>query len=195
MADAVKDKVLAASLELVATGGVAALSMREVARRADVSHQAPYHYFADKEAIIAALVERGFDLLGAAFLAAAAPKKRDDAPAIAARCARAYVEFAVANPAYFRVMFRPDLVDLERFPAAKAAGDRTYGFLEQMVIRLAPGHTPARRAALTSLIWAQVHGLATLLVDGKLAIMHPDPKDRERHIHAVISMFVEKVLA
>ncbi|HEY0252737.1 MAG TPA: helix-turn-helix domain-containing protein, partial [Kofleriaceae bacterium] len=102
MADAVKDKVLAASLELIATGGVAALSMREVARRADVSHQAPYHYFADKEAIIAALVERGFDILLAKLADAGQPKKRDDAAVLGARCARAYVDFALAEPAYFR---------------------------------------------------------------------------------------------
>ncbi|MFT3691922.1 MAG: TetR/AcrR family transcriptional regulator [Kofleriaceae bacterium] len=195
MADAVKDKVLAASLELVATGGVAALSMREVARRADVSHQAPYHYFADKEAIIAALVERGFDLLSANLATAAETKKKDDSAAFFARCARAYVDFALDNPAYFRVMFRPDLVDVERFPAAKAAGDRAFAFLEQFVAPLGKAMTPARRAALVSMVWAEVHGLATLLVDGKLAVIYPDPKERERHVHAVIQLFVERAIA
>ena len=62
-AETLKQQVLDASIALVAESGLAGLSMREVARRAGVSHQAPYHHFADKAAIVAALVERGFAML------------------------------------------------------------------------------------------------------------------------------------
>jgi AcrR family transcriptional regulator len=58
-----REQVLAASLALIEEDGVAALSLREVARRAGVSHQAPYHHFGHKEAIVAELVARGFTRL------------------------------------------------------------------------------------------------------------------------------------
>ena len=194
MTDAVKDRVLAASLALITERGVAALSMREVARRANVSHQAPYHYFEDKEAIIAALVEQGYDRLTQRMIEASHAKKADHT-SVAIRSARAYVDFALDEPAYFRVMFRPDIVDENRFPAMKAAGDRSFEILESLVAELAPAHTPAKRAVLMSVIWAEVHGLATLLVDGKLAKLWPDRKERERHIQQVLTLFVERVLA
>ena len=55
-----RQKVLDASLALIEEGGLDRLSMREVARKAGVSHQAPYHYFSDREAILAALAGEGF---------------------------------------------------------------------------------------------------------------------------------------
>ena len=55
-----RQKVLEASLALIEEGGLDRLSMREVARKAGVSHQAPYHYFDDREAILAALAGEGF---------------------------------------------------------------------------------------------------------------------------------------
>src|ERR1700754_3165024 len=61
--DDVRAGILQASLALMNEGGLSALSMREVARRAGVSHQAPYHYFADRESILAELVRDGFDKL------------------------------------------------------------------------------------------------------------------------------------
>ena len=63
MKEDLKYKILKASLDLLEEGDVSALSMREVARRAGVSHQAPYHYFADREAILAELVRDGFERL------------------------------------------------------------------------------------------------------------------------------------
>ena len=59
-----RQKVLKASLALIEEGGLDRLSMREVARKAGVSHQAPYHYFDDREAILAALAGEGFSKLG-----------------------------------------------------------------------------------------------------------------------------------
>ena len=66
-------RVLDASLLLIEEGGLAALSLREVARRAKVTHGAPYHHFADRAAILAALAEEGFALLTAQMNAAMKP--------------------------------------------------------------------------------------------------------------------------
>jgi AcrR family transcriptional regulator len=67
-----RQKVLDASLTLIEEGGLDRLSMREVARKAGVSHQAPYHYFDDREAILAALAGEGFSKLGQSLMRAAA---------------------------------------------------------------------------------------------------------------------------
>ena len=75
-----REQVLAASLELIEEQGVAALSLREVARRAGVSHQAPYHHFGSKDALVAELVARGFtglsEMLEAAENARGTPTRR-----------------------------------------------------------------------------------------------------------------------
>src|SRR5262245_54976951 len=95
-------QILDASIDLLRTGGVGALSMREVARRAGVSHQAPYHHFADREAILAAIAEEGFS-----GLADALHRAREGATTTAERLKAsglAYVEFALSHPAHYRVM-------------------------------------------------------------------------------------------
>src|SRR5262245_51637447 len=56
-------RIVRASIELIEEEGLAHLSMREVARRAGVTHQAPYHHFADREAILGEIAEQGFRLL------------------------------------------------------------------------------------------------------------------------------------
>ncbi|MCU0697602.1 MAG: TetR/AcrR family transcriptional regulator [Myxococcaceae bacterium] len=181
-----KSQVLEASVQLIAEQGLAGLSMREVARRAGVSHQAPYHYFDDKAAIVAALVERGFTLLSERMEAAAhgsSPGQKLE------RAGHAYVTFALDEPVYFRLMFRPELTDLRRFPGVEAAGARAYAVLERLVDEHAPRAAQAKRDAMVSMHWSLVHGLATLLVDGPLGAEFPDAAARTRHVEQVIKLF------
>src|SRR5262245_4395879 len=97
-----RQKVLEASLTLIEEGGLDRFSMREVARKAGVSHQAPYHYFADREAILAGIAGEGFAKLGRSLMRAA---ENVGGPAAAVEAmGRAYVEFAIGHPAYFQVM-------------------------------------------------------------------------------------------
>lgn len=182
-------RVLAASLALLETEGLAALSLREVARRAGVSHQAPYHHFADREAILAALVTEGFDDLTARLDRAlqAAPA---DAPAQASLAmGLAYVDFALERPGIFRVMFRPELVDQQRFAEADAAGERSFAVLTRLIERLGTAKTAAEAQTQASLHWAVVHGLATLFVDGKLGTDLKTTKAKAAHARNVLTLF------
>lgn len=162
-------RVLAASVALITEEGLAALSMREVARRAGVSHQAPYHHFPDREAILAAIAGDGFlhlaEALERAVYSKAAPGERLRAGG------RAYVDFARAFPAHFRVMFRPELVDLEAYPEGKAQADRAYRALEFLVQGVVEeGGWPAAQAqGLVLVAWSFVHGLSSLVLDGPIA--------------------------
>ncbi|MEN9416738.1 MAG: hypothetical protein RI988_358 [Pseudomonadota bacterium] len=173
---------------LLDEGGVAALTMRELARRAGCTHQAPYHYFEDRETLLAALVVEGFTELAHQLRAA-----NDVAPARGARAAliasgRAYVEFALAQPGVFRAMFRTDVCNPLRFPAVLAAGGAAHAELDRLN---AIAHGNQATAARASILWAHVHGLACLLIDGPLALGFVGQAARTRHLDDVANTFAD----
>ena len=150
---------------LLGQTGADALSLRAVARAAGVSAMAPYRHYPDKEALLAAVAERGFAALRAALQAAdrAAEQAGPPGDALVAQ-AVAYVGFALANPALFRLMFGPPRAGAH--PGLRDAGDAAFGVLAD---RVASAAAPAQRGALTLGCWALVHGLACLHLDGQLA--------------------------
>lgn len=184
--------LLRTSRLLLDKGGPAALSMREVARLAGCTHQAPYHYFEDRETILAALVEDGFDELAGRLRAAndLAPEQGVRAALIAS--GRAYVDFALSQPGVFRVMFRPDVCNPMRFPAVLEAGSRARTELERLVRIALDGKATQARA---SILWAHVHGLACLLIDGPLAMSFETDRQRQRHLDEVADGFADMLLA
>ncbi len=172
--DDVRGRVLNAAVKLIDRGGLAGLSMREVARAAGVSHQAPYHYFADREAIFAALAEEGFKILTLRLEGIVASSE----PAVDrfVRAGQSYVEFALDHPALFRLMFRPDVVAMDRFPEASACGERAFAVVPALVQACIDEGLPAVPSvhALVILAWSIPHGLACLILDGPLAKTLPD---------------------
>src|SRR5262245_4881527 len=111
--------LLDAALELVSSKGVQALTLREVARRAGVTHAAPYHHFPSKEALFAAVATEGFRDLAAAMRAALSGRRGPFASLRAIGVA--YVRFATEHPAHFRIMFRPGLIGARLAPDLVAA--------------------------------------------------------------------------
>jgi AcrR family transcriptional regulator len=172
-------RILRASIELIEEEGLARLSMREVARRAGVTHQAPYHHFADREAILGEIAEQGFRMLSACMnevdrtLPSGTPELQVDR---LIALGQTYVEFACKHTAHFRIMFRPELVDLERCPGARAEGDNAFGTLQRIVHEAVHAGVPAQPSeeALVAFLWSAGHGLACLLLDGPLAMKMPD---------------------
>lgn len=146
-------------------GDVSALSMRAVARRAGVSHQAPYHYFADREAILAELVREGFELLYAreeeAVQGLTASRERMVAIGMA------YVRFALENPALFRLMFRCDMVDIHDHETAHAAADKAFNVPFNVIDESFEGEEEDKMTAVVG-CWSLAHGLATLALEGIL---------------------------
>ena len=98
-----KQALLEASLDLIRKAGPGAFTLREVARRAGVSHNAPYRHFRDKEELLAALAAEGFDRLTAAMTKAA--ESASGALERFRSSGRGYVEFALRYPQHFAVMF------------------------------------------------------------------------------------------
>src|SRR5205807_6604220 len=180
-----RQKVLQASLALIEEGGLDRLSMREVARKSGVSHQAPYYYFGDREAILAAIAGEGFSKLGQSFLRA----RSDPAKALEA-IGRAYVGFAVRHPAYFQAMFRADAVPLDRHPDARKHEDEAFGILVEEIGKAFADQPSAVRLTISIACWAMVHGLATLILEGTLARTVGIPRARQRQVaNEVIGTF------
>jgi AcrR family transcriptional regulator len=183
--------LLDASLDLMEAEGLGALSLREVARRAGVTHQAPYHHFADKGALMAALVAEGFGLLRDEMLLQLAKA----GPGAAARLAAigvGYVGFALEHPAHFRVMFRPELAGTVTAPEQREVTTEAYRLLEESVAACVAEGLASRadQQALVLLSWSLVHGLAALWLDGPLAASPGSaPVEPEALAHAVLGLF------
>jgi AcrR family transcriptional regulator len=149
-----------AAIELLEDGGETALSLRAVARRVGVSPAAPYRHYADREALVSAVAAVGYRDL-AEQLAAAHPSP--STPEQLAGVAIAYVQFALDRPALFRIMFgEPCDRDNDERVAATAAVSL---YLSEIVARAFPD---ADAESMATAIWALVHGLAFLYLDGKL---------------------------
>ena len=149
-------------MALVAEGAGETLSLREAARRAGVSATAVYRHFADRQALLAAVAAAGLAQLGAAQHAAYDSAGGGGAGFNATGVA--YVRFALANPALFRLIFAQ--------PAAALNGGETDAmtFLHANAAALAPAGVDAGVFALQA--WSVVHGLALLMLDGAVP---PDP--------------------
>jgi AcrR family transcriptional regulator len=142
--------LLASAGKALEKGGPGALSLRDVARRSKVSHNAPYRHFKDREALLAALAEEGFRMLGERLRGTGAREM-----------GAAYVRFALEHPQRFRLMFGGAL-PMARHPSLRAAAQDAYGALKKAMQAL-PQPDVAAAAA-----WSIVHGLSHLMLDGHL---------------------------
>jgi AcrR family transcriptional regulator len=180
----VRRLVLDAALDIITTSGAESLSMREVARRAGVSHQAPYHYFKDRSGIFAAISEEGFTALASAFRDV---NHSTTAPAKAGFIA--YLGFARNNVGHFRVMFRNDICGLATHDFAALAAEDAFSELLLMVSRtIGVSADEADQFTFAIMLWSQAHGLATLVLDGPLMNRLPATADVEAQIQAVIDL-------
>ena len=185
-----RDTLVDAAVALIARKGPQGFSLRAVARRARVSEAAPYWHFADRETLLAAVAERGFDEMAKGMMEIwsreAEPVERFRALGIG------YVRFALAHPSYLRVMFGSEVPDKAEHPSLKAAGERTFTLLVQAIAECqAVGRVrPGDPAVLAVAAWSIVHGLAALLVDGKLKDHATTVAEAERLAHAVTDCFM-----
>ena len=165
--------LLEAAATAVGELGVAGVSLRDVARRAEVSHAAPAHHFGDKKGLFTALATEGFVMLADAL--ESADDGRADAIARLTAQGRAYIQFASEHVAHFEVMFRPALVRLDD-PEFGAAADRAHGALDRLVAvcRAEGWAADLSQEEASALAWGLAHGLSALRVQGALGRYFPD---------------------
>lgn len=150
------------ALRIIESEGVEALSLREVARRLKVSHQAPYKHFANRDHILAEIVKRAFDAF-AQYLDSQAPS--DNVEGDMRRLGEAYLLYARSHPLQYRLMFGTPLPDASAHPEMMASARHAFDVLRNCLLRLA-----AQRGASASdaevdavFLWCGLHGLASIL--------------------------------
>lgn len=153
--------LLAAAEDELAERGVEGFSLRQVAKRAGVSHAAPAHHFGDAQGLLTALAAEGFRQ----FLAAQAAREAQAAPDPASQLVAAglgYVDFAIGRPALFRLLWQSERPDFGNAELGQAARSAFQHLVDQVMA--AGGRSTADEAAA----WAMAHGLADLLASGRL---------------------------
>lgn len=148
------------ALSIIAKGGIDALSLRDVARRLGVSHQAPYKHFPSREHILAEVVGRAY----ASFAAHLEKRPRSDDPYEDLGClGRAYLDYAQKHPLHYQLMFGTPLPDPSVHPEMMDKAERAFAMLRETIAKL-PGRAADANVELDALYaWSVVHGLASIL--------------------------------
>ncbi len=157
-------------MEILSEKGVDALTLRETARRAGVSHSAPYRHFKSKEELLGRVAAEGFQLLTALLqkaIEAGAGSFREELRL----SGRAYVDFALSHPEHLKVMFSASRLDfgLECIHGIEDldAFSRIIGVFQRALDKgeIETGQPPQ---ALALMVWAQVHGLSHILIENQI---------------------------
>jgi AcrR family transcriptional regulator len=162
------ERLVQVTLELLAERGLEDLSLRRIARRAGVSHGAPARHFRSHAELLAEVAARGFALLSEALRKCDAQLPGDASPRRQlAAAARAYLDCALANPALFALMFRPESLDVTNPAYVRESRDA----FEALLVRVGSAQQAGWQAQLDTRrlagsMWASVHGLATLWAQG-----------------------------
>ena len=181
--------LLREGIELARAGGADAVSLRNVQRRAGVSHSAAYRHFADRAALLTAISDHAAEQMADRMRSAIAATDLRHSGAERARArfratGAAYLDFALAEPGLFTVAFRgqgavdgngPAGPDRSAHPADSPPFQLLVKCLDDLVDTgtLEPGHRPYTDIAA----WAAVHGLAVLILDGPLHQLPPEGRD------------------
>lgn len=161
------------ALHIIGESGVESLSLREVARRLGVSHQAPYKHFPSRDHILAEVVRRAFANF-AEFLEAR--PRGEDAAEDLGNMGRAYLQYAASHPLHYTLMFETRKPDPREHPAMMEQAKYAFELLTTG-LRALPFRDPAASPELDALfIWSCLHGLASILKGQELRTigMQPD---------------------
>ena len=165
-----KNELIKAGVEILAKDGVSGLSLRKVAKKAGVSHSAPYAHFVDKQALIAAISTEGFRQLHERVSEVAEKYKNQPAKQMI-ETAWAYVQFALDDRDRFKVMFSGVLEKEKDYPEFVAEAHRNFQLVKTIIeANQAAGvlrSGPSDLAALSA--WGIVHGFIMLLLEGQIS--------------------------
>ncbi len=187
-----RNALIQAGLEMLSESGAAALDLRKVARKAGVSHAAPYRHFADKQSLIAAINEEGFHRL-AEQIQSTLREVTGDAVEQLYGIARAYVHFAQENPWLMREMFSGLTIEREAFPGLHQASKTVFmlymevikrGQEQGSIIDVDPG-------ALAGVLWSLLHGVAMLTIEHQMRPYTDGPGGADNVTRFAVQMLYE----
>lgn len=166
-----KEALLQAALDLIATKGASGFTFADAARIAGVSPAAPYRHFRDRDELLSNIAQRGFEQFESA-LSEAWDDGRPDTVSAFERVGKAYLAFAREKPAFYSAMFESGLA-ADVSAGLQAAGERAFAVIRAAAERLAalaPPGSPRPPALMMALhIWSMSHGVASLFARGDAA--------------------------
>jgi AcrR family transcriptional regulator len=181
-----REQLCAAASRLFAQRGTDGVTMRALAEIMGISPMKPYHYFHDKEEILAASMERAFNRFVAAL--EEADKVEGTAPERGTVKRRAYVDFALAEPDCYRVMFELPHPDLAKYPGLLAAMDRARAITRRsMDALIASGMVEGDPTLLGNVFWCALHGPVSAYIAGKL--------DSREQLEAILDVLMKSLFA
>lgn len=166
------------ALRFLKKGRAEDLSLREIARRLDVSHMAPYRHFSNKEDLIAAIIEEGFIKLTERFNAVDAMVKKNKFSETLNLYGRTYVEFFIQHPDQSRLMFSGLLCDPSKHETAHKAGQETFMKLVNLIQRGQDEGFIKKKDnpfMVGLMIWSSVHGTAMLMLEDQFKMIDNAP--------------------
>jgi AcrR family transcriptional regulator len=164
-----REACVAEALAIIGESGVEHLSLREVARRLNVSHQAPYKHFQSRDHILAEVVSRAFQTF--ADYLDQRPRSEDPGEDMATM-GQAYLEYAQAHSLHYRLMFETPLPNPHEHPEMMRKAEHAFALLKEAISKL-PERQSAQPVELEALfVWSVMHGLAGILRGCALESLH-----------------------
>jgi len=166
-----KNALIQAGIEILTSEGIGGLSLRKAARKAGVSHSAPYAHFADKQTLIAAIASDGHKKIYERFEAIQARHSNDPLRQFTAG-AWAYVEFGLQSPDHYKITFSGTIQDEHRHSEFIEYSQRNMQILRDIVEQcrsaglLSDNNSSSELQAVS--IWSLLHGLVLLMIQGQL---------------------------
>ncbi|MGD6740549.1 TetR/AcrR family transcriptional regulator [Streptomyces sp. BH106] len=160
-----RERLIDTGVTLVDTEGAAALSLREIARRAGVSHGAPRRYFPTHLELLSAIARRGFTDLGDQATRALSDAGQDPRTQVAS-LSRAYLGFAARHRGMYELMFRHDLLESGEL----GLRETSLPLFKVLSDRVAAARPDAEPALVAGALWANLHGVAQLWGWGSLQL-------------------------
>lgn len=176
-----KNALIQAGIEILSKDGVNALSLRKAARKAGVSHAAPYAHFADKQALIAAIATDGHRKIYEKIA-----RIMEQFPADPLRqlveTAWAYVEFGFEEPDHFKITFSGAVEKEREYPALVEMTQKNFAVVRQLIARCQAAGilNPGEPDLIAVGVWGLVHGFVSLIQEGQVShsvLDHYSPRE------------------
>jgi AcrR family transcriptional regulator len=179
-----REALLAAARNILETSGVDGLSLRTLAKATGVTQAAPYSHFRDKDDLLAAIAEGGFQRL-ALQMAEDATGSTGTQDRIE-KLATSYVRFAFENKALFQLMFGRELADMKKYPTLAMTAGKSYALISSALSKNAVDN--AQTPFLTVAVWSLCQGLTTLLIGDKLNTAQFGANNTEDFVRRIVRL-------
>lgn len=185
-----RETLISAALELISLKGMKALTLREIAKRANVSHSAPYRHFKDKEAILFAVAKEGFDML-VRETRTRFENFSDDPLGQFLESGMTYIDFAIRQPSHFRVMFGLGESSSEIPPDLAESSKQSFMILYESIVHCQEKGIikPGDPLEFSISAWSIVHGYAMLHLEGYIGKKYAEQNDHQLKKNIAIHLY------